>query len=430
MAIEGQKEVKCIVGGAGYREIVGRLLYLRKGESIMAYNFDETIERRGTASAKWDAVKELFGSEDVLPLWVADMDFRVPEEVVEAIKETADHGIFGYTLRSDEYKQAVKDWMKNRHGWEIDGEWITQTPGVVNALNMAVLAYTEPGDSVIVQPPVYYPFMKAINNHGRQVVNNPLIDRGGRYEMDFDDLEAKIEDSGAKLLFLCNPQNPSGRVWTPDELKQLGDICVRHGVTVVSDEIHGDLILGDQPHTPFAGISDEFAEISVTCTAPSKTFNLAGLHTSNIIIPDEERRKAFNVQLDKFAVGGSSPIGAAATIAAYRHGEEWLENLLDYVRDNYAFLTEFTEANIPELKVYPLESTYLAWVDARALGLDNKALETFMAKEAKVGLNQGHIFGPGGEGFVRVNLACTRKTLEEALNRIKEAVKKHQETTA
>lgn len=396
----------------------------------MAYNFDETVERRGTASAKWDAVKDLFGSEDVLPLWVADMDFRVPEEVVEAIKQAADHGIFGYTLRSEEYKEAVSDWMKKRHGWEIDGEWITQTPGIVNALNMAVLAYTEPGDSVIVQPPVYYPFMKAINNHGRKVVNNPLIDRDGLYEMDFDDLETKIAESGAKLLFLCNPQNPSGRVWTSEELKQLGDICLRHGLTVVSDEIHGDLILGNQPHTPFASISDELSEISVTCTAPSKTFNLAGLHTSNIIIPDETRRKAFNAQLDKFAVGGSSPIGAAATIAAYRHGVEWLESLLDYVRGNYAYLKDFTEKNIPQLKVYPLEATYLAWVDARALDLDNKELETFMAKEARVGLNQGHVFGPGGEGFVRVNLACTRATLEDALKRIDEAVKKHQETTA
>ena len=396
----------------------------------MAYNFDEAIERRGTASAKWDAVKDLFGSEDVLPLWVADMDFRVPDEVVDAIKKTADHGVFGYTLRSEEYKEAVKDWMEKRHGWEIEGDWITQTPGIVNALNMAVLAYTEPGESVIVQPPVYYPFMKAINNHGRKVVNNPLIDRDGRYEMDFDDLETKVAESGAKLLFLCNPQNPSGRVWTPEELKQLGDICVRHGLTVVSDEIHGDLILGDQPHTPFARVSDELAAISVTCTAPSKTFNLAGLHTSNIIIPDEARRKAFNAQIEKFAVGGSSPIGAAATIAAYRHGEEWLEGLLDYVRGNYSFLKDYADANITELKVYPLEATYLAWVDARELGLDNKALETFMAKEAKVGLNQGHIFGPGGEGFVRVNLACTRKTLEEALKRIDEAVKKQRDTTA
>jgi cysteine-S-conjugate beta-lyase len=396
----------------------------------MTYNFDETVERRGTASAKWDAVKDLFGSDDVLPLWVADMDFRVPEEVVEAIKKTADHGIFGYTLRSEEYKDAVSGWMKKRHGWEIDGEWITQTPGIVNALNMAVLSYTEPGDSVIVQPPVYYPFMKAAENHGRKVVHNPLIDRDGRYEMDFDDLEMKIEESGAKLLFLCNPQNPSGRVWTPEELQRLGDICLRHGLIVVSDEIHGDLILGDQPHTPFASISDKLAAISVTCTAPSKTFNLAGLHTSNIIIPDEKLRKTFNTEMQKFAIGGSSPIGAAATIAAYRHGEDWLEGLLGYIRGNYSYLKEYTETNIPELKVYPLESTYLAWVDARALGLDNKALETFMAREAKVGLNQGHIFGPGGEGFVRLNLACTRQTLEEALKRIDEAVKKHQGTTA
>ncbi|KZE38663.1 cystathionine beta-lyase [Bhargavaea cecembensis] len=396
----------------------------------MTYNFDETVERRGTASAKWDAVKDLFGSDDVLPLWVADMDFRVPDEVVKAIKKTADHGIFGYTLRSEEYKNAVSGWMKKRHGWEIDGEWITQTPGIVNALNMAVLSYTEQGDSVIVQPPVYYPFMKAAENHGRKVVHNPLIDRDGRYEMDFDDLETKIEESGAKLLFLCNPQNPSGRVWTPEELQRLGDICLRHGLTVISDEIHGDLILGDQPHTPFASISDKLAAISVTCTAPSKTFNLAGLHTSNIIIPNEQLRKTFNTEMQKYAIGGSSPIGAAATIAAYRQGEEWLEGLLDYIRDNYNYLKDYTETNISELRVYPLESTYLAWVDARALGLSNKELETFMAKEAKVGLNQGHIFGPGGEGFVRVNLACTRQTLEEALKRIDEAVKKHQGTTA
>ncbi|MEK4759984.1 MalY/PatB family protein [Viridibacillus sp. FSL E2-0187] len=387
----------------------------------MKYNFDKVVDRYNSASAKWDATEELFGEKDLLPLWVADMDFRVPDEVVKVIQSQAEHGIFGYTTKKDSYYTAVIDWMRNRHNWTIEKEWICHTPGVVSALSLAVQAFSEPNDKIIVQPPIYYPFMKVIENHNRQIVYNPLIFKDDRYYMDFEDLISKI-DSSVKMILICNPHNPGGRVWTKSELEQLGKICTEHNILVVSDEIHADLLFKPAEHTPFAAISKEFANNSIICTAPSKTFNLAGLQTSNIIIPNDTLREKFITETGKYAIGNSNSFGAIATEAAYNYGEQWLDEVLDYVEENLHFITSYFETNLPILKVLPLEATYLAWIDCRELGLSTEELEKLFLSKAKVALNQGHVFGPGGEGFVRMNLACSRSIVERAVKQIEEAV--------
>lgn len=387
----------------------------------MKYDFDKVVERSNTASVKWDATEELFGEKELLPLWVADMDFKVPDEVVKAIQSQAEHGIFGYTTRKPSYYEAIIDWMKDHHNWVIEKEWICHSPGVVTALNLIVQAFSEPGDKIIVQPPVYYPFMKAIQNHDRQVVYNPLLFNEGRFEMDFEDLISKI-DSSVKIILLCNPQNPGGRVWTESELKRLGDICLERGVLVVSDEIHQDLVFKPGKHIPFSAISEQFADNSIICTAPSKTFNLAGLQTSNIIISNKALREKFVMEGDKYAVTMSNSFGALATEAAYNYGGQWLEEVLDYVEGNLHFITKYFKSNLPVLKVLPLEATYLAWIDCRELGLTPEELEKLFLSKAKVALNQGYVFGPGGEGFVRMNLACSRSTVEKAAQQMKEAI--------
>ncbi|WP_399627976.1 MalY/PatB family protein [Sporosarcina sp. SG10008] len=387
----------------------------------MKYDFDKVVERSNTASVKWDATEELFGEKELLPLWVADMDFKVPDEVVKAIQSQAEHGIFGYTTRKPSYYEAIIDWMKDHHNWVIEKEWICHSPGVVTALNLIVQAFSKPGDKIIVQPPVYYPFMKAIQNHDRQVVYNPLLFNEGRFEMDFEDLISKI-DSSVKIILLCNPQNPGGRVWTESELKRLGDICLERGVLVVSDEIHQDLVFKPGKHIPFSAISEQFADNSIICTAPSKTFNLAGLQTSNIIISNKALREKFVMEGDKYAVTMSNSFGALATEAAYNYGGQWLEEVLDYVEGNLHFITKYFKSNLPVLKVLPLEATYLAWIDCRELGLTPEELEKLFLSKAKVALNQGYVFGPGGEGFVRMNLACSRSTVEKAAQQMKEAI--------
>lgn len=387
----------------------------------MKYKFDKVIDRSNTSCAKWDATEELFGEKDLLPLWVADMDFKVPDEVVKVIQSQAEHGIFGYTSKKEGYYKAVIDWMKNRHNWSVEKEWICHSPGVVTALSLIVQAYSEPGDKIIVQPPVYYPFMKVIQNHNRQVVYNSLLLTEDRYEMDFEDLISKI-DSSVKIILLCNPHNPGGRVWTKLELERLGNICMEHGILVVSDEIHADLIFKPGEHTPFAAISEEFAENSIICTAPSKTFNLAGLQTSNIIISSETLREKFIAETEKYAIGMSNSFGALATEAAYKYGGQWLDEVLEYIEGNLQFITKYFESNLPVLKVLPLEATYLAWIDCRELGLTPEELEKLFLSKAKVALNQGYVFGPGGEGFVRMNLACSRTIVERAGKQMIEAV--------
>jgi len=395
----------------------------------MKYNFDRVIDRSGTDCVKWDAVGPVFGSEDVLPLWVADMDFPVARPITEAIRERARHEVYGYTRPRPSLVEAVVDRMARKYQWEVKPEWIVFTPGVIPALHVAVRAFTHPGDGVIVQPPVYYPFWPVVTNNGCRVVNNPLDLIDGHYEVNLGDLERRFgpgvgmtpSPSRVKMMVLCSPHNPVGRVWTREELVGVGEIVIRNDAVVVSDDIHCELLYKGSTHTPFASISEEFEQRSVVCMSASKTFNLAGVAASTIIIPDRRLREAFNA-----ARAGILPqpnvFALVALEAAYRHGDGWLAQLLDYLQDNLEFLTEYFRQRIPRIKVIRPEGTYLVWLDCRELGMDEMSLRAFMRERARVGLDDGYLFGPGGEGFQRINIACPRTTLEEALRRIETAV--------
>jgi cystathionine beta-lyase len=406
----------------------------------MQYDFDREICRTSTNSTKWEFFMEghepvywertdpSLGDERVLPMWVADMDFPAPQPVVDALVERARHGIYGYTGRTDAYYQALVDWMRRRQGWQVDPEWMCSTPGVVSALNLLVRTFILPGEKVLIQPPVYHPFFYAIQNNGAQLVTNPLIYQNGGYGMDFADLEDKVRDPELKMAILCSPHNPVGRVWTREELVRFGQACLENNVLVVADEIHADLILRGHTFTPFAGISQDFVQHSVVCTAPSKTFNLAGLHTSNIIIPNGDLRARFQQTLRATGLGGAGVFGVVALEAAYNHGEEWLEQVLDYIQGNLDYLEEYLARHIPRIRLVRTQGTYLAWLDCRGLGLDKEALERLMFEEARVYLDQGFLFGPEGEGFERLNLACPRSILVEALKRIKNAIQRLEES--
>ena len=387
----------------------------------MSFNFDEVIDRKNTGSVKWDFYGEVFSGKDLLPMWVADMDFRVPEAVIEAVIKKAQHGIYGYTEGFDSYYQAIINWVKRRHNWKIKKEWIFDCPGVVPAMHWAVRTFTHPGDKVILQSPVYYPFFKAIKNGGCQVVNNPLKLDNSKYSMDFADLESKI-DSRVKMFILCHPHNPGGIVWSKEELTRLGEICIKNDIIVISDEIHGDLVLSGNKHIPFAAISEDFAMNTITCIAPSKTFNIAGLQASSVIIANPKLQKEFKIILENNAVSEPNIFALTALEAAYNHGDEWLDNLIKYIEENHKLVEDFIAAKIPKLKVIKAQATYLAWIDCRALGMDTTTLEKFVEKEAKLALTQGYVFGEGGEGFVRINLGCPRSVVQEALQRLKKAV--------
>lgn len=393
---------------------------------FMKYNFDEVRNRLNTNCIKWDGLEEVFGivDKDILPLWVADMDFKAPKCVLEAIMNRAEHGIFGYAGGYDTYYDAVIHWMKHRHNWNIKKEWIVFTPGVVTALNILVKALTNPNDKVIIQSPVYPPFFKAVKNNGCDVVSNPLKFDGRKYVMDFHDLEKKIDDR-VKLMFLCSPHNPVGRVWSEEELKRLGDICIKNNIILVSDEIHADLVLKGHEHRPFPSISEEFAQNTIVCTAPSKTFNIAGLQMSNIIIPNEKIRNKFLNERESCGISRPNVFGIEALKAAYEHGEEWLDDLLVYIEENLKFLTKYIEENIPKAKVIQPEATYLVWLDLRELGLNKNDLENLIHSKGKLLLNQGYTYGEEGEGFVRINIACPRSVLKEGLSRLKKAVYTH-----
>ena len=402
----------------------------------MNHNFDTEINRQNSNSVKWEFIQSdedplrwdhtnrSFGEERVLPMWVADMDFPSPKPVVDELIARARHGIYGYTAPTQAFYESVINWMQRRHKWEILPEWICITPGVVPALNMLVRALTSTGDKVLIQPPVYYPFYGAIENNGAELVLNPLIYNNDRYRMDFGDLETKCRDPKLKMAILCNPHNPVGRVWTREELIQFGEICIDNNVIVVSDEIHGDIIYKDHIFTPFAKISDIFARHSITCTSPSKTFNLAGLQTSCIVIPDNSLRSKFVKVLQSNGLFGIGTFGVVAVQAAYDHGEDWLSQIIDYLEGNLQYLEQFVAANIPQLTVIRPEGTYLVWLDCRRLQLSKLELQRLMLEEAKVYLDEGFIFGPEGEGFERINIACPRVVLSEALDRIKMAVGK------
>ena len=389
------------------------------------YDFDAAPERRGTGSVKWDLVGTLFGRDDLLPLWVADMDFPSPQPVIEAIAGRARHGVFGYAACTDTYHAAVIRWLGSRHGLAVRKDWIVFCPGVVPALTMAIQAFTQPGDGVIVQQPVYYPFMRSVTANGRRIINNPLRLAAGRYEMDFDDLGLKAREHGTKLLILCSPHNPVGRVWTRPELERLGAICLENGITVVADEIHADLVLLGFVHTPFATLSEECLQASITCTSPSKTFNLAGLHTAQALIADPEKREAFSQALVRSGLQWPSVFATVALEAAYESGGPWLSQLLVYLKENLEFLKNFIAGRLPQVKVIEPEATYLVWLDFRGLGLGWRELKQLMQHEARVALDEGHIFGDEGRGFERINIACPRSILRECLERIARAVKQH-----
>ena len=385
----------------------------------MKYNFDEIIPRRGTNSYKWDSA----GDADVLPMWVADMDFRTAPPVVEALRKRVEHGIFGYVRVPDAYYAAVTNWFARRHDWQIEKEWIIYTTGVVPALSAVIKALTAPGDKVMVQTPVYNCFFSSIRNNGCGMIANPLIYRNGTYQIDFADLEQKAADPSVKVLLLCNPHYPAGRVWTKQELTRIGDICIRNNVWVVADEIHCELVFPGHTYIPFASISQEFLMHSVTCTSPSKAFNLAGLQIANIISADTDIRTKIDKAININEVCDVNPFGVEALMAAYNDGEEWLEELKQYLFANYNYLRVYFEEYLPEFPVATLEGTYLVWADCSVLNQSSdETVKTLLEKE-KLWVNEGSLYGEAGEGFIRINIACPRQQLIEGLNRLRRALK-------
>lgn len=393
---------------------------------MATYNFDKIINRKGTNCLKYDYAVERGKPADVLPLWVADMDFTVSEEITKSLHAAVDHGIYGYTQPKDAYYNAITNWMEKNHNWKTKREWIMKTPGVVFALGAAVKAFTKPGDAVLIQNPVYYPFTNIIRDNDRRVIDNTLVyekrvtEGKSQYSIDYEDFERKIVQENIKLFILCNPHNPVGRVWSAEELEKLGDICVKNGVTVVSDEIHQDFVFKGK-HQVFASLKKEFQDISITCTSPSKTFNLASMMISNIFIPNPELRRKFRKQLDAAGTSQLGVLGLVATEAAYSKGEEWYQAMHAYVEANINYTKEYVEKYLPGVKMTDLEGTYLVWLDFRETGLTVEELEDLILNKARLWLDSGKIFGKAGEGFQRINVACPRATLTEALERIRKA---------
>ena len=387
----------------------------------MHINFDEIINRRNTSCLKYDFAAERGYPKDILPFWVADMDFRVPVPVIDALKTRADHGIFGYTQIKDDYFNVLQNWFRTRHDWEIERSDLVITPGVVFAVATAIRAFTRHGDAVLIQQPVYYPFANMIRQNERVIVDNPLHLIEGRYMIDFEDFEEKIVKHSVKLFILCSPHNPVGRVWTRAELEQIAAICLRHDVIVVADEIHEEFVRPGFRHIPFASLSEEAAAITVTCTSPSKTFNLAGLQISNIFIRDKDLRRRFKEELSRTGYDEPNTLGLAGAKAAYEHGAEWLTQLLAYIEENHARTKSFLTAHLPKVQIIAPEGTYLLWLDFRAYGLSDEALNEKIIREAHLWLDDGPIFGAGGSGFQRINIACPWSTLEAGLKNLAQA---------
>jgi cystathionine beta-lyase len=385
------------------------------------WNFDEPTGREGTDCIKYDRREETFGVKDIIPMWVADMDFNTPDFVVESLQKRLEHQIYGYSFRSSEYFQSMISWIKTRHNWTVEKEWISFSPGIVPALNFCTLAFTQAGDNIIVQPPVYFPFFSAAESHGRNLIYNRLTESEGKWEMDYNSLIAGI-DSKTKMIIISNPHNPVGRVWTPEELNNLADICLKNNILIISDEIHCDLVLPGFTHTPMASLSEKIAENTITLIAPSKTFNLAGLSTSSVIIKNPVLRKSFNRIVDNLHVGNGNIFGNTASIAAYTNGHKWLDALLDYIDNNIEFVKDYCEKMIPEIIPVQPEATYMIWLDCRRFGMSGKDLQNFFVHKAGVGMNEGSTFGPGGEGFMRMNLGTTHQTVMKAMEHIERAV--------
>lgn len=380
------------------------------------YDFDKIINRDNTANVKYDLRRPYFGNGDVLPMWVADMDFETPDFIRNAVIERANHPIYGYSFRDDEYYQSIIDWLNRRFNWTVEKDWLVFNPGVVPALNFCVLSFTEPGDKIIVQPPVYFPFFNAIKNNDRTIIENQLLFENDRYSIDFDDLEKNAKE--AKMMFLCSPHNPVSRCWSAEELQMISKICLENDVLLISDEIHNDLILPGFKHTPTACISDEIAENSVSCIAPSKTFNMAGLATSTIIIKNELLRKKYQETLEKVHITNGNLFGMVASQAGYRHGEQWLKELLEYVQANFNLLRQRLDSEFETLSMIPAEATYLAWIDFRMTNLTDEKIKEKLVNEAGLGLSPGSIFGSGGSGFQRMNLAAPSKIIDEGIERL------------
>ncbi|HVP91903.1 MAG TPA: PatB family C-S lyase [Terriglobales bacterium] len=385
------------------------------------FDFDRVIDRTGTESLKWVYPRKVLKVEDAIPMWVADMDFEAPPAVVEALRRRAEHGVFGYPLVPPSFYAAAIGWLKRRHGWEVQKAWMSMTPGIVPALNYAVRAFTRPNDPVIIQTPVYHPFYYAVENNGRRVVRNPLRFDGRRYTMDLDDLRTKIDAPG-RMLILCSPHNPVGRVWTREELEALGRIAVERDLLVISDEIHHDLAFRGHRHQVLAALSPELAQQTVTCIAPSKTFNIPGLATAAVVAANPDLLKKFEDERERAGFELGQVFGIVGFEAAYAHGGDWLDALLPYLEDNVDLMETFLAARIPEIKFVRPEGTYLALLDCRGLGIDPAALNGFFLKKAHVYFTDGAIFGPELEGFVRVNFGCPRAVLAEALERVERAV--------
>ena len=386
----------------------------------MAYDFDTVVNRHGTDSVKWDFEEHFTGMTGLLPLWVADMDFPAPPEILSAIRRRVDHPVFGYVREPDSYFEAAAAWLARRHDWTVRQEWMVPSPGVIPGLAAAILAFTRPGDGIVIQPPVYHPFALRVKSNGRRVVENPLVVRDGAWHMDLDGLE-KVIDHGTRMLILCSPHNPVGRVWERETLLRLAEICCARGAVVVSDEIHNDLVMPGRRHTPIAALSEASAANTVTLVAATKTFNIAGLGGSLAIVAEEGRRKAFEEQQHAIFSGVANAVAVAASEAAWRHGEPWLEELLVYIQGNHKLLKDFLAAKLPAVRAFPLEGTYLALLDMRGLGLTEALLKERLLRDARVWLDEGTKFGRGGECMQRLNLACPRSVLSEALERMAHA---------
>ena len=387
----------------------------------LKYNFDQVVNRKGSNSVKWDNLKEVYGTEDILPMWRSDLDFKAPDEVIEALQVKLDHGVFGYNVKSDSLYNSIINWVKNRYNWNIKKEWISFTPGVVTALNIAVKEFAKEGEKIVIQPPVYPPFFRVLENNNVEANLNPLIHRGDKFVMDYDSLEKSIDDK-TKAIILCNPHNPVGRVWTKEELSKLGEICLKKNIIIISDEIHGDLTYKDYKTTPMASVSNEIAQNTITFMAPSKTFNIAGLATSIAIIPNEKIREVFERGVEKLEIGKVTTFGSTALEAAYTNGGPWLEAVMEYIEDNADYAIEYINKNIPEIKVKKPEGTYLLWLDFKALNKTYEEIHNALVNVGKVALNDGFTYGDEGNGFFRINIACARSILEEGLERVNKAV--------
>jgi len=384
--------------------------------------FNVLHSRKNTRSIKWDMLESVFNHDDVIPMWIADMDFKSPDAINEALIERAKHGIYGYTAIDHDVKQAIMQWLERRHQWKVKEEWLAFSPGVVTSLHVAIQAFTEPQDKLLIQTPVYTPFFNVIEQHERTIVENPLIKENDHYKIDFDDFEEKLKQ-GVKAFVFCSPHNPVGRVWTKEELEEIGRLCIKYDVLILSDDIHGDLIFPGYKHIPIASISDDIADQTMTFMSPTKTFNIAGLQASYAIINNEERRQAFEDFASKQGFHSLNTMGNIALEAAYKHGDKWLDELMEVLDSHKKYVIDQFNEHIPEITVIDAEGTYLLWIDFSYLGLDDEKLHKFLIEKANVGLNPGIDYGKAGSQFMRMNIACPRETLEKAVQQIIDAIK-------